>query len=75
MTVKLLADKAGPLQGLDADTIARQVYGGSVHFMADPDGEAWPGYVGAFVRNSNDRPQGEYEVLDLIVEIHEVTPV
>ncbi|ACH62069.1 hypothetical protein MYRNA_61 [Mycobacterium phage Myrna] len=74
MAVKILADKAGQLQGLDANTVARLTYGGSAHYMEDPTGETWEGYVGAFVRHSPGRPQGEYDVLDLIVELHDIHP-
>lgn len=73
MTVKILADKAGALQGIDADSIARQTYGGSAHYMSDSSGDMWPGYVGAIVRHSPGRPQGEFTVLDYVVELHDIT--
>ncbi|QZE10404.1 hypothetical protein SEA_SCOOBYDOOBYDOO_53 [Mycobacterium phage ScoobyDoobyDoo] len=71
MTVKILAEKAGQLQGIDANSVARQAYGGSTHYRADPTGDTWEGYVGAFVRHSAGRPQDEFEVIDFVVEIHE----
>lgn len=68
MTVKLLAEKSGALQGMDVETIARQAYGGTARYMPS---DAWDGYVGAIVRTSATRPQGEFEVLDYVVTVHD----
>jgi len=73
MAVKILAEKAGNLQGISADSVARQVFGGSAQYVTDPTGDTWEGYIGAFVRHSPERPQGEFDVLDYVVEIHDVT--
>lgn len=73
MTVKILAEKAGNLQGLSADSIARLAYGGSAHYVEDPTGDTWEGYIGAFVRHSPGRPQGDYDVIDYVIEMHAVT--
>lgn len=76
MSIKLLADKVGALQGMDADSIARQAFGRNAEFLPDPEGKVWPGFVGAFVMDSHlsGGPPGGYDVLDLVVSIHEVNP-
>jgi hypothetical protein len=72
MAVKLLADKAGALQGMDANSISRSAYGPGVDFYDDPQGKNWPGYVGAIVRRSAERSDDEFEVLDYVLEVHDV---
>jgi len=76
MGIKMLTEKAGALQGLDADGVARTVYGTLASFKADDTGELWPGYAGAIVKPTEaaieGQAQGSFDVLDLVVEVHEV---
>lgn len=76
MSVKMLTEKAGALQGLGPDTIARQAYGLLAVYKADETGELWPGYAGAIVKPSpaaiQGQAPGQFDVLDLVVEIHEI---
>lgn len=59
----MLTDKSGPLQGIDANSVVRQAYGRGTHYDASIAGTD---HVGAIVRTSDG------EVLDHVVEIHEV---
>jgi hypothetical protein len=76
MGVKMLTEGAGALQGVGPDTIARQVYGLLATYKPDTTGDMWPGYAGAIVRPTTAVIQGntigQWDVLDLVVEVHEV---
>lgn len=74
MGVRMLAEKAGQLQGMGPDTIARQVYGLNARFYPDPQGDNWPGYVGAIVTQNyvDDDGCNAYDLLDHVLEVHEV---
>ena len=63
----MLTDKAGTLQGVDVDSVARQVYGKDALFTTDLANDE---RVGAIVRYEG---YGEgFTILDDVVEIHEV---
>lgn len=70
MAVKMLTEKAGPLQGMGPSTIARQVYGQGAQYR---EGDEWGvAYSGAIVRHAAGRGEDEFDVLDYVVEVHEI---
>lgn len=63
MGIKLLADKAGALQGVDVAGVVRQAYGRGFSFDDTIQGTD---HIGAVVKDETG------EVVDHVVEIHEV---
>jgi len=60
MTVKMLTDKRGPLQGVSVDAIIRNAYGTDARLVEDADGES-AGLI--------QGPDGD--TLDSVIEVHE----
>ena len=69
MTINMLTENSGALRGLDTSSIASTAYGGSARYM---EADYWEGYVGAIVRPGVGRPQGEMDVIDYVIEVHDV---
>jgi len=63
MTVKLLTDKRGPLQGISLESILRTAYGPDAVFR-EGEGEG----MGLIVR---ERPNGDVVVLDTVIDLHD----
>lgn len=60
----MLMEKAGAVQGVTAESVARQVYGPDVLYV---ESDEWEGCVGAVVRLDG----GDVEVVDMVIEAHE----
>ena len=58
MTMKVLTDKRGALQGMSVPDIIRQVYGPTASFKADVEGEN----EGTIVRDG--------AVIDTVIDVH-----
>ena len=63
MGIKLLAEKAGALQGVDVSGVVRQAYGKGFHY--DPT-IAGSDHIGSIVKVETG------EIVDHVVEIHDV---
>lgn len=63
MSVKMLTDKRGALQGVSIETIVRTAYGQFAKYIDDPAGEA----VGVIVTSDGK----EQHILDTVLTVHE----
>ena len=60
MTIKMLTDRRGPLQGVTVEVIVRNAYGSDARYEEDTEGDVVGHIVGA-----------DNKVLDDVVEMHE----
>ena len=68
MTVKMLTDGRGPLQGVTVEAIVRNAYGREARYMPNTEGES----LGLIVRPAADDPDPEaVETVDTVIEMHE----
>lgn len=65
MTVKMLTDRRGPLQGVSVEAIVRNAYGPDARFMPDT-GDS----IGLIVAPDED-DDGSMQELDSVIEVHE----
>ena len=66
MTVKMLTDQRGPLQGVSVEAIVRNAYGPDAKFVTDSEGEV----VGLIVEPDDD-DEGAMQAIDTVIELHE----
>ena len=59
MTVKMLTDKRGPLQGVSVEAILRNAYGPDAFLVEDPEGA-----MAGLIEQNN-------ETVDTVIELHE----
>ena len=64
LTIKMLTDRRGPLQGVDVESIVKTAYGPHARYVEDTEGES----LGLIVKPS---PGYDPTVLDSVIDLHE----